>query len=95
MIRNERANVNLAGFLVLSVLALSLIIIYQFGFMATASSDVGVNLSGTSYQDAYNQSGNTSRVAFASFSYIPMFAGIAALIFALILILAVALSKKY
>jgi len=77
-----------ATFIVIAVLGLIMILIYQFGMMSVASSDVGVNLSGTTYQPAYNQSGNTSRVAFAAFGWAPVFLGVLALVFALLLIMA-------
>lgn len=75
-------------FLMIAVIAVSLIVIYEFGYMATASSDIGVNLTGTSYQHAYNQSGNTSRVAFETFSYLPLLGTIGAVAFGLLLLLA-------
>ena len=73
------------GFVVLAVLFLVLVILYQFGFTSTASTSIGVNLSGTSYENAFNQSENTSRVAFSTFSFVPMFAGVFVLIFALLM----------
>lgn len=81
------------GFVVLVVLALMFIIIYQFGFMSTASSDIGVNLTGTSYQASYNQSGNTTRAAFATFSFLPILLGVIALIFALMLLFTIAMRR--
>lgn len=84
----------IGSFVAVAVLALVMIIIYQFGFMSTASTDLGVNLSGTSYQEAYNYSGNTSRVAFASFSFVPVFLGVLALVSALMLILYVGMKRR-
>lgn len=77
--------VAVGGFVILAVLFLVLVILYQFGFTSTASTSIGVNLSGTSYQEAFNQSENTSRAAFATYSFLPMFVGVIALIFALLM----------
>ena len=75
----------IGGFVVLAMLFLVLVILYQFGFTSTASTSLGVNLSGTSYQTPFNQSENTSRAAFATFSMLPMLVGVVALVFALLM----------
>lgn len=77
---------NLGTFMIFMVLAVVATLGYEFGFMAVASSDQGVNLTGSTYQEAYNYSGNTTRVAYSFMSFLPLFLGVAALIFVLLLI---------
>ena len=84
----------IGGFVVLAILFLVLVILYQFGFTSTASTSIGVNLSGTTYQEPFNQSENTSRAAFATFSFLPMLVGVIALIFALMLMFYVAMRHQ-
>lgn len=83
---------NIATFLMFALLAGSSVIIYEYGITAQGSTDMGVNLSGTQYQQAYNASVNTSVVTYSFLQFQPMLLGIFALI---IMVLLLASAIKY
>ena len=91
---SKGAGALIGGFVILSILFLVLVILYQFGFTSTASTSIGVNLSGTSYHEPFNQSENTSRTAYATFSMLPLLVGVMVLVFALLGMLAMAMRKR-
>lgn len=78
------SNASISAFLMLSLLAISSIIIYDYGFFAIGSSDMGVNLSGTQYRAGYNASVNTSVVTYSYLQFQPMLLGVIALAFMLL-----------
>lgn len=71
----------------ISVLALLMILGYQYSMQSVASTDMGVDLAGTQYQDAYNSSVNTSRVAYSFMAFLPQFLAVLAIIAVLMLML--------
>ena len=77
---------NLGMFAGLALLGLMMIMVLQYGQTTIASTDIGVNLSGTAYNDTYHNQTHTTRATMNFMGFMPYFVGIAALIAALFLL---------
>ena len=65
-------------FMTFFIIAIGAIIIHQFGLAALGNTDVGVNLTGTTYKTVYENSTNTSVAAFETTQFVPFLIGIVA-----------------
>ena len=87
------AKLAIGAFVMMCLLTFIVIFAYQFGLQGLGATDMGVNLTGTQYQSAYNASINTSIVAYSFVSWEGIIIGAVALVF-LMLILAAAFIKR-
>lgn len=76
------------------LLAVTLLIIYQYSMSSLAATDVGVDLTGTQYESAYDASVNTSVVAVSLSQYPVMLVGMFAVLIALSTLVFMAMRKK-
>lgn len=74
--------------------AVTLVIIYQYSMSSLAATDVGVNLTGTQYETAYDASVNTSIAAVSLSQYPIMFVGMFAVLIALSTLIFMVMRKK-
>lgn len=77
---------NMGTLLSFVFLAAILTVGYTFQTHSLGAADAGVNLSGSSYQQAYNASVQTSLVAVKFQSYIPILLGFIAIVVALLIL---------
>ncbi len=63
-----------------------LIMLFQYSSSMMASTDQGVNVSGTAYNDTYHNSTKQIRATMSFTSYMPYFVGVAGLIGAMFLL---------
>lgn len=75
--------------MLLAVFALVIVVMYNYGMQSVATTDVGINLSGTQYQGAYNESVNASEVGFATLSIGSIVFGLLAVVSGLMVLLVV------
>lgn len=76
------------------LLAITLVIIYQYSTSSLAATDMGVNLTGTQYESAYDASVNTSIAAVSLSQYPIMFVGMFAILIALSTLVYIVMRKK-
>lgn len=74
---------------ILATFALVIVIMYNYGLLSVATTDVGVNLTGTQYQSAYNESINASQVGFSTLSTGSIVFGLLAVVSGLMVLFAV------
>lgn len=76
------------------LLAVTLLIIYQYSISSLAATDVGVDLTGTQYESVYDASVNTSVVAVSLSQYPVMLVGMFAVLIALSTLVLMAMRKR-
>lgn len=76
------------------LLAVTLTIIYQYSMTSLAATDVGVNLTGTQYESAYDASVNTSITAASLSQYPIMLVGVFAILIALSILILMVMRKR-
>lgn len=75
-------------------LAITLVIIYQYSTSSLAATDVGVNLTGTQYESAYDASVNTSITAVGLSQYPILFVGMFAILISLSTLIYIVMRKR-
>ncbi len=71
----------------LMLFGLLVIIMVHYGNTIMASTDIGVNVTGTAYNETYSQEIHTTQISMRGLSIVPYLVGVAALIGAIFLIM--------
>jgi len=79
----------------LVVLSVTLLLFYQFGMSSLASTDKGVDLTGTQYEQAYNSSVDTSIAAVNLAAYPLLLVGAFSVLVVLMLMIGMTSRKKW
>jgi hypothetical protein len=76
------------------LLAVTLLLVYQYSMTSLASTDTGVNLTGTQYEGAYAASVDTSVAAVGISKYIVLLVGGFAVLVALAVFVGIMIKKR-